>query len=67
MWALNFNTKHWQQEALNECKRAYNHVEGTGKIATYPTSDWHLISHYNITSELHMRVTRINEMITSHK
>ena len=47
--------------------RAYNHVEGTGKIATYPTSDWHLISHYNITSELHMRVTRINEMITSHK
>ena len=29
-----------------------------------PYSDQHVISHYNITSESHIKITRITEMIT---
>ena len=30
-----------------------------------PKSDWHLISPYNITSEPHINVTRIKEVISN--
>ena len=30
-----------------------------------PDSDWHLLSHYNITLESNIQVTRIKEMITA--
>ena len=30
-----------------------------------PKSDWHLISPYNITTESHINVMRIKEMITN--
>ena len=46
---------------------------GTDKIKSYfsyfnpltPKSDWHLISPYNITSEPHINVTRIKEVISN--